>query len=718
MPGEEAGGVPEEEGWEIPAEETGEIPVEKVGELPVGETAKKQSSGGKYLAHTEEAKPRPGNRFQKWGLALYWLFAMLYWETLVHAGMYGNFRGNFRFALGFTAGLALLIALLVGFLPGRGVFPVSIVLSVVLIVVYGSQLVYCFIFGTPYSVSQMGLGADAVSQFWREMFTTMADHIFWLLGLLVPLVLLVLLYKMRCLKKPGWIRRGVVLLLAAALPLLAYAGIRRGGTAMFSDYYFFTSTKSTTAQTMERFGVPMTFYLETTHTEEPEDSQTTEIGLNAPLVVVTQPTEPVETEPEELPPVYNVLDIDFDALSQSTENEKLIALNNYCSQLPGTKQNEYTGMLKDYNLILICAESFSPAAVDPEITPTLYKLTHEGFVFNNFYNSYPNTTIDGEYTLTQGLYPDATRGKDNSSMLASSDNALPFALGNIFAEQRGIKSWGYHNNIGSYYKRYLSHPNMGYEMQFNHSGMEMTGYWPTSDLEMMEQSVDDYIHQDQFNVYYMTFSGHYLYKTSQNLIAAKNYDLVKNLPLSCEEEKAYLSCHIELDKAMEYLLRRLEEEGVADKTAIVMVADHIPYGLLKWQYFELLGEEEDFFARFKSNLVFWVGGMETPIEVNEYCCNADVLPTILNLWGFEYDSRLLPGTDIFSDSPHTAVLIDRSFLTDQVWFDSNTGEVRYQVDESEVPEGYVDAMNQRIAAQFDFSAQVLRNDYYRFVFGG
>ena len=64
------------------------------------------------------------------------------------------------------------------------------------------------------------------------------------------------------------------------------------------------------------------------------------------------------------------------------------------------------------------------------------------------------------------------------------------------------------------------------------------------------------------------------------------------------------------------------------------------------------------------------------------------------------------------------MLIDRSFLTDQVWFDSNTGEVRYLVDESEVPEGYVDAMNQRIAAQFDFSAQVLRNDYYRFVFGG
>lgn len=693
------------------------VPGEETGEPAAEEPVKKQSSGGKFLADSEEKSPRHENRFQKWGLTFYWIFAMLYWETLVHASMYDSFRGNFRFALGFTAGLALLIGLLVGLLPGRSVFPVSIVLSAVLIFVYGSQMVYCFIFGTPYSVSQIGLGADAVSQFWREMFTTMGDNIFWILGLLAPLALLVLLHGMNCLKNPGWIRRGVVLALTVGLPLITYAGICRGGTAMFSDYYFFTSTKSTTAQTLERFGVPMTFFLETTQIEEPEDTQSAQIGTDLPLVVVTQPTVPVETEPEAVPPTYNILDIDFDALSQSTENEKLIALNNYCSQLPGTKQNEYTGMLKDYNLILICAESFSPAAVDPEITPTLYKLTTEGFVFNNFYNSYPNTTIDGEYTLTQGLYPDASRGKDNSSMVASSENLLPFALGNIFAEQRGIKSWGYHNNIGSYYQRYLSHPNMGYEMQFNHSGMEMTGYWPTSDLEMMEQSVDDYISQDQFNVYYMTFSGHYLYKTSQNLIAAKNYDLVKDLPLSCEEEKAYLSCHIELDKAMEYLLQRLEEEGIADRTAIVMVADHIPYGLLKWQYYELLGQEEDLFGRYKSNLVFWVGGMETPVEVDTYCCNADVLPTILNLWGFDYDSRLLPGTDIFSDSPHTAVLIDHSFLNDQVWFDTNTGEVRYLVDASEVPEGYVDAMNQQIAAQFDFSAQVLRNDYYRFIFG-
>lgn len=672
------------------------------------------SDGGMYEKKEEKPSVPRKKRTSQWALAAFWLLSMLYLEVLAHSAMFDSFRSSFRFALGFTAGVGLVLGLLTGFLPGKAAFSVSLVLSVLLAILYGSQIVYCFIFQTPYSVSQMGMGADAVTNFWGETIATIGSHFGWILGLLVPSVVLILLYRLVDFRKQGRVCRGVVLGLAVVLPLTAYLGVRRGGTAAFSDYYFFTSTKSTTAQTMERFGVPMTFYLESVHTgggaEDPEE------GGSALTAVVSQPTEAEETEPEEVPPTWNVLPIDFDALNGITDNEKIQALNNYCAQLTGTKQNEYTGMLKDYNLILICAESFSTAAIDPEITPTLYKLSHEGFVFENFYNSFPNTTIDGEYTLMQGLYPDASRGKESSSMLASAENYLPYAPGNIFASQRNVKSWGYHNNIRSYYMRYLTHPNMGYEMKFNHSGMEMTGYWPTSDLEMMEQSVDDYIGADRFNVYYMTFSGHYMYRIDKNQIAKKNYDQVKDLPLQSQEAKAYLSCHIELDKALEYLLNKLEEAGVADKTVIVLAPDHIPYGLLKSQYFDLMKQEPDDFARYKSTLIFWVGGMEEPVPVDTYCSNVDILPTILNLWGFDYDSRLLPGTDIFSDSPHQAVLIDRSFLTDKVWFNSNTGEIRYQVDESEIPEGYIDAMNQRIAAQFDYSTQVLKTDYFRFVY--
>jgi len=373
-------------------------------------------------------------------------------------------------------------------------------------------------------------------------------------------------------------------------------------------------------------------------------------------------------------------------------------------------------MLADYNLIVLCAESFATGAIYPELMPTLYKLSTEGIVFNNFYNSFPNTTTDGEYALMQGLWPDTNREKKASSLYSSRNSYLPFTLGNLFMEQRGIQSFGYHNYEGSYYGRDESHPNMGYSMKFAKDGMKFSSSWPASDLEMMEQSIDDYIGMEQFHAYYMTFSGHYKYDNSNELVV-KNWKLARDLPIKSRQARAYISCNLELEYALSYLMQRLEEAGVADKTAIVLVGDHYPYGLEDKEYSELVGYEIDSFSKYKSTLIFWVGGLEENIVVDEYCCNVDILPTILNLWGFDYDSRMLAGTDVFSDSEHVAVLVNKSFLTDKVWVNANTGEIRYLVDESEVPEGYIENMHRMINNRFTISSDILGKCYYNFIFG-
>ena len=101
-------------------------------------------------------------------------------------------------------------------------------------------------------------------------------------------------------------------------------------------------------------------------------------------------------------------------------------------------------MLRDYNLIYICAESFSTAAIDPELTPTLYKLANSGFVFNNFYNSFRNTTTNGEYAFCMGLLPDFSHNKIESCFNESADNYLPFCLGNALRQQ-GYETYAYHN---------------------------------------------------------------------------------------------------------------------------------------------------------------------------------------------------------------------------------------------------------------------------------
>lgn len=642
------------------------------------------------------------------GLTIFfcWFLSLMYLESLVHFTVYDGFHPRFLYAVGLTAAIAALLTLVFSLIPKKIRFGTMLLSLVVLTVLYGSQMVYEFVFGTMYSVAQMGMGGAAITSFWRETLMTMWENLPYILALLVPLAVLVLLGRFcsgvfRAPSGRGWL----ALVLAAVLfhgAVLTY--LRSGGTGMFTDYYYYYSDTIATNQTAERFGILTMMRLELF------GSIGGEVEGDDGYYIATEPVQ------EEDAPVveYNVLELDFDALNAKTEDEVIRTINDYCGRITGSNKNEYTGMLSDYNLILLCAESFATGVIDPVMTPTLYRLANEGIVFNNYYNSFPNTTTDGEYAMTQGLWPDTSRDKGSSSLYNSRNSYLPFTLGNMFMEQRGIQSYGYHNYNGTYYGREESHPNMGYSMKFAGDGMTFTNSWPASDLEMMEQSIDDYIDMDQFHAYYMTFSGHYKYDTT-NALVRKNWEAAYGLPYS-RKARSYISCNLELEYALSYLMQRLEEAGVADKTAIVLAGDHFPYGLEDAEYSELVGYEIDCFSKFKSTLIFWVGGMEENIVVDEYCCNVDILPTILNLWGFEYDSRMLAGTDVFSDGTHAAVLIDKSFLTDKVWFDANTGETRYLVDESEIPAGYIENMHRYINTRFSISSDILSSGYYNFIF--
>ena len=642
---------------------------------------------------------------------LYWFVVLSGLELLLHLAVFHTLDTRFFFVLGFSGAFACGLALITSFIPKRANFIVSLLLTVLVLAVYVSQLIYYFAFGTLYSIAHIQQGGAALTSFWKETLATVANNLWWVLAGFLPLVPIILLriFRKQTFVPSNALWRVCLLMLLIVLQLTTTACLSIGGTGLFSNHYFYYNDLATTDQTAQRFGLLTALRLNLTgspaQAEEGEDDY-----------YIPMPTEP---EPEDTDtPVeygYNVLDIDFDYLNTLTENEKIKSINNYIASLTGTKQNQYTGMLADYNLIVLCAESFSSAVIDPELTPTLYKLANEGIIFNNYYNSYLNNTTDGEYALCMGLHPDASRYKEVASFYASRNSYLPYCLGNIFKQQKNIQSYGYHYYYSSFYGRNLTHPNMGYTMQFPGEGLTYTYDFPSSDLDMMMQSVDDYLSQDQFHAYYMTFSGHMFYSIDVNPMAKKNYHLVKDLDLNYAA-KCYLAGNIELDRALEYLMTRLEEAGVAEKTAIVLASDHFPYGLTDGQYEGLAGFKLDKFNKYKSSLIFWVGGLEENIVVDEYCCNVDILPTILNLWGFEYDSRMLTGTDVFSNGTHIAILQDGSFLNDKVWLDAGKGEVRYLVDQASLPEGYVENMVKLVQTKFTVSKNILNTAYYNFVF--
>ncbi|MDE6108220.1 MAG: LTA synthase family protein, partial [Oscillospiraceae bacterium] len=358
---------------------------------------------------------------------------------------------------------------------------------------------------------------------------------------------------------------------------------------------------------------------------------------------------------------YNVMDIDFETLAREETKKPLREMHQHFAQVEPTRQNEYTGYFEGKNLIWLTAEGFSRFVVDPELTPTLYMLANEGFVFRNFYNPlWWVSTTDGEYAATTSLIPKSGVW----SMAQSASNSMYFAMGNQLRRQ-GYATRAYHNHTYSYYHRDQSHPNLGYDYKGLGNGLNVTKIWPESDLEMMEVSGPEYIGSSEspFHTYYMTVSGHLGYTFMGNNMSTRHRNEVSHLPYS-EGPRAYLACQLELELALKNLLEQLEEAGELENTVICLSADHYPYGLEQSQLEELNGGPLDMrFELYRSTLILWSGDMEEPIIIDKPCASLDILPTLSNLFGLEYDSRLLMGRDILSDSPGLVILSDRSFIT-------------------------------------------------------
>ena len=430
----------------------------------------------------------------------------------------------------------------------------------------------------------------------------------------------------------------------------------------------------------------------------------------------------------------NVMDVDLAQIAQSTDNSDIQWLANYFNSVTPTKKNEYTGMFEGYNVIQLVIEGFSGYAIDPQLTPTLYKLANEGFVFNNYYTALHYTsTSNGECQTLLGLYP-----KNGNPITMKRTGELGTNCYFSLAQQLGREGYlvnGYHGNYDMY-GRQASHTNLGYNWKQFGTGLEVDTNangdiaWPARDTQVIENSVDDYINSDQpFHVYYLTISGHMPY--SNNRIVANYRDTVRALPYS-ETTQNYIATVMEVDRSLELLLQKLEAAGKLDKTLIVATGDHIPYfnvdtleelagkSFGSSEALESLDESAIDFDVYKNTLIMWSASMEKPIQVDKPCCQVDILPTLSNLLGLEYDSRMLSGSDILSDSEGLVVFTSRCWKSDRGFYNRYTGEftpadgVNMTAEEQE---SYVSAMKKLVQYKLDCTDMIVENNFYDHVFG-
>lgn len=669
---------------------------------------------------------------------LNWIFfplALLYHELLLRAFDTQNafFRGTLVMVVLFSIATGLLLSLLVNLLHNRRLAQVLMLVvtalwTLLLCVEYCCRSYFKSYFSVGFICTMSG---NVVTGFGSTIPGIVAQRLPFIIAALLPLALCILLRK-RIVTEHRMSKWSLLFVtVVSVIFLLIGEGLARWGT--YGDSYTYNFQ---TDAAVSQFGL---------HTAVRLEAEYALFGTPQPkLELPTQKDEPNDTPdnpPAATTPVeygYNTLDIDFQALADSASDSALRSMAQYFGSLTPSKKNEYTGLFQGKNLVLITAEAFSPWFISQELTPTLYKLTHEGFVCENYYQpGWGQSTTGGEYAVMTGLLP--TWVGSNVSFYASANDDMPFALGNQL-RALGYRTGAYHDNIYNYYNRDKTHPNLGYDYQGVGNGLTVTedGSWPYSDLEMVQNTIGNYIDGyvsdgTPFHVYYMTVSGHGSYGWGHAMAAKNRAKAQAAYPNASTQVQAYVAANLELENALTYLLEQLEAAGIAEDTVICMSADHYPYLLAEPEtdyYNELRGvvDSERDTDRYRNALVLWCGGMENAVTVTEPCSAVDIVPTLSNLFGLKYDSRLLSGRDVLdkdydagSASGSIPLVIlptssGNSWATAAGVFEATTRTFNARPGVT-VEEDYVSRVNNIVALQYNYAQQLIARDYYRVALG-
>lgn len=703
---------------------------------------------------------------------------LIYLEIIVHLATFSEMNSTF-FAYVTLFGMSggMVMALLCTIFNKKVNYIISLVLIALPTLLCAVQVVYSAFFGSFFEFADLGMAGNLTDYMGNTVRAVLANT-HWILLLFIPFVLFAVFgRKTIAPKRMGWMLRACCAVFAVCFFMLGTLYVNAhddefGDKFIYGEGFLVNSS-------VGRFGVFTTARLELQYMifgndsfNQPEDTIVINNDTTAPRgedifgpkdpvttgndVIIDPPvsgeTENTDTgtsdssesgtdETTATPPPVVIdrspqrMDIDFASLKEAAKgNTKLLNTLTFLESRAGTNKNEYTGLFKGKNLIFITVEAWAPAAINEKLTPTLYKMKNEGFVFDNFYCSlWGGSTATGEYAnITGNFYYSKT------CIEKSGSTYQPFALGNMLSAQ-GYACDAFHNHTYDFYRRDLSHPNFGYDWHaVGNWDVEFTDVWPTSDHELALNSLS-YITADKpFHLYYMTTSGHAYETFVGNSMAAKHRNYVTSVLGGDYENQlslSYIASEYEVELMVKELYDRCEQLGILEDTVFVMAPDHFPYSLSpddaanKKALAEMYGiSENDIYNNYelyKAPLIIWSGSMTKPVKVDKVCSAIDILPTVLNLFGLEYDSRIIAGQDILDPDaegivPMNFLNIQYHFITDYGFFNISTKKFTvfegYSISDPNMLNAYLDPKRDYMYNMRTYVPRILDYDLYRVIF--
>lgn len=404
---------------------------------------------------------------------------------------------------------------------------------------------------------------------------------------------------------------------------------------------------------------------------------------------------------------------DLKIIANNETSSKYLNLHNYYLSQPVTDYNEYTGMFKDKNVVVVLMESVNDTIINEKYYPNFYSLYTGGWHWENNYSPRNScATGNNEFSAMTGLYSIYNACTSN----IYKNNEYFEAIFNLFNDAE-YTTTSMHDFSEWYYERPSIHKNMGSGKFYNAKALDIKtatyyGEWP-SDEEFFTKAFDilDNIEGKKMT-WLTTVSSHQPYSSSSTY-----GDLYKSF---FKEEgystsvARYMSKLKVLDNALGIMIDKLKKSGEWDDTVIVLLADHYPYGLSKSAVSETISYDLSEYEIERTPFVIYNSEMEAK-TFSEYTSYINLVPTIANLMGIEYDPRIYAGSDLLSDEYESRVIFaDGSWKNDIAYYNASTGSIKYYTDKTYTEEE-VREMNETASLKISMSNSAIKNNYFKYL---
>lgn len=373
------------------------------------------------------------------------------------------------------------------------------------------------------------------------------------------------------------------------------------------------------------------------------------------------------------------------------------------------KDNDYTGIFKGKNVIFLQLEGIDTWLLTQDTMPNLYALRQQSIDFTNHFSIYTGggSTFNSEFAVNTGF---TTPISYVENVYSFHKNCFDQSLAKKF-KAAGYRVNAFHMNSAEFYSRGINYQNWGYDNYYGLMDLdEYDGIQYELDRELI---LNETFHDAMFGAdgkflnYIITYTPHTPFTTEKGvgkLVAEMRYG--DEIPEMTEEECARMMAG-ETDFMIDLLMQTLKAEGLYDNTVIVAYADHYLYTLEDKTVLDTYKNTEN--NRINNTPFFIWSSDLTPEKVDDVTMQTNILPTVLNLFGLDYNSNDYLCQDALADDYQGI-----AFFSDYSWYDGALYVENGQITEGKVKDSRaLIATNKRVNDLIRKNDLTLKCDYFR-----